>query len=324
MSYRDDIYISVKRSFDENAQKARREADEKRRRLSEKYPDMAEVEAELSQTALSVFKAATDGRASLDEKLAQLKERNRELLLKRSELLKKYGYPQDYFMPAYRCEKCSDTGTFEGKMCVCMKNELTKRMTQISGLGILADKMTFENFDLSYYVDNQNEYENMQFILGKLKEYVESFSKENNDSLLLIGTTGTGKTHLSVAVAADVIKRGYYVIYNTAQNVFADFEYDKFKRSQSEPSRSEKYFDCELLVIDDLGTENVNQFTTSCLYNLVNTRYCEGKAMIINTNLSHKELRTKYDDRIFSRLAGEFKPFVFTGKDIRLKKLLMD
>ena len=324
MSYRDDIYISVKRSFDENAQKARRDADSRRRLLSEKYSDIAEVESELSKTALAVFKAATDGRSSLEERLAQLKERNKELLLKRSHLLEKYGYPADYFAPEYKCEKCSDTGTFNGKMCSCMKDELSRRMTQISGLGILAEKMKFDNFDLSYYSDNQNEYENMQFILGKLREYVDVFSKDNNDSLLLLGTTGTGKTHLSVALAAAVISRGYYVIYNTAQNIFADFEYDKFKRTQNEPSRSDRYFECELLVIDDLGTENVNQFTTSCLYNLVNTRYCEGKAMIMNTNLSHKELRAKYDDRIFSRLAGEFKPFVFTGKDIRMKKLLID
>ncbi len=324
MSYRDDIYISVKRSFDENAQKARRDADARRMSLSEKYPDLGEVEAELSKTALSVFKAATDGRSHLEEKLSELKERNAQLLSKRAQLLEKYGYPEDHFMPKYRCGKCADTGTFDGKMCICMKNELAKRMTEISGLGILADKMRFDNFDLSYYADDLKDFENMSFILGKLKEYVDTFSKENNDSLLFLGTTGTGKTHLSVAVSAGIISRGYYVIYNTAQNIFADFEYDKFKRTQTEAPRSDKYFDCELLVIDDLGTENVNQFTTSCLYNLVNTRYCEGKAMIINTNLAHKDLRTRYDDRIFSRLAGEFKPFIFTGKDIRMKKLLMD
>lgn len=324
MSYRDDIYISVKRSFDENAQKARMDAENRRRQLSAKYPDIGAVEAELSQTALAVFKAATDGRVSLEEKLSELQTRNSELLAMRSELLEKYGYPQDCFAPAYKCGKCCDTGSYDGKMCDCMRHQLAKKMTEISGLGILAEKMRFDNFDLSYYSDDRADYENMAFIFERSKEYVDTFAKENNDSLLFLGTTGTGKTHLSVALAAGIIERGYYVIYNTAQNIFADFEYDKFKRTQAEPSRSEKYFECELLVVDDLGTENVNQFTTSCLYNLVNTRYCEGKAMVINTNLTHKELRARYDDRIFSRLAGEFKPFVFKGKDIRMKKLMSD
>ena len=321
MGYRDDVYIAVKRSFNENAQKARRDADSRRMALSAKYEDIGRVEAELSQTALSVFKAATNGKESLEERLAQIRTRNAELLDMRRSLLEKYGYSADYFAPKYKCEKCSDSGTFNGTMCSCMKNELVKKMTEISGLGILANRMSFDNFNLSYYNDTEKDYENMAYTFKKIKEYAESFSENNNESLLFMGTTGTGKTHLSVATAAAIIARGYYVIYNTSQNIFADFEYDKFKRTQSEPPRSDKYFDCELLVIDDLGTENVNQFTTSCLYNLINTRHCEGKALIINTNLAQKELRSKYDDRIFSRLAGEFTPFLFNGKDIRMKKL---
>ncbi len=321
MSYRDDVYISVKRNFEENAQKARRDADGRRRMLSLKYEDIGKVEGELSQTALSVFRAATMGKESLEERLAVIKNRNRELLGQRKELLVQYGYPENYFEPMYKCNVCLDSGSVNGQICDCMRKELNRKMLEISGLGTLPQKMNFKNFRLDYYNGNREEYENITVIFNAAKKFVKNFSDKENPSLLFMGNTGTGKTHLSVAIAAGVIKKGYYVVYNTAQNLFSDFEYDRFRRANNEEERSAKYFDCELLVIDDLGTENVNQFTTACLYNLVNTRKCEGKATIINTNLSQKDLRNKYDDRIFSRLAGEFLPYAFIGKDIRMKKL---
>lgn len=321
MSYRDDVYISVKRSFEENAQKARNLAHQRRLKLSEECPDIGVVERELSQTALAIFKAATMGGEGLQERIDEIKSRNAVLQKKRRELLVKYGYSENYFEPQYACERCSDSGIVDGKICECMKKELAKRMLQISGLGSLASKMTFDNFKLSYYSDDKEAMAGIESALRMTKRFCAEFSGKDDVSLLFIGNTGTGKTHLSVAAAAEIINRGYYVVYNTAQNLFDDFVYDKTHVSSNEGSRTEKYFDCELLVIDDLGTENITQFSISCLYNLINTRKCDGKAMIINTNLTQKDLRAKYDDRIFSRLAGEFLPYIFKGTDIRMKKL---
>ena len=122
-----------------------------------------------------------------------------------------------------------------------------------------------------------------------------------------------------------MIDRGFDAVCETAQNVFSDFEFERFNRpygsGDSEPLRTGKYFDCDLLIIDDLGTEMTNQFTVSCLYNLINTRLNHGRPMIINTNLSRDELRKRYADRITSRLFGEFCPLRFIGKDVRELKL---
>ena len=130
-----------------------------------------------------------------------------------------------------------------------------------------------------------------------------------------------GKTHLSTALAGEIIGRGYDVVFETAQNLFSDFEFERFNRPYNsvadEENRTEKFFDCDLLIIDDLGTEMSNQFTVSCLYNVINTRLNKGKTMIINTNLTRDELNKRYQDRITSRLFGEFNPIIFYGQDVR-------
>lgn len=321
MAYRDDVYISVKRAFEENSQRARKDAEQRRRSLSAKYPQIDEVERKLSMTALSVFKAATMGTGELQARIDAVKAENQMLLQRRKELLKLYGFPENYFEPVYKCKICNDIGFKDGIMCQCMQKELSARMLEVSGIGSLAKKMRLDNFDLSYYSDDPDGYKYIAAAYKAVKKFCEDFNGNDDDSLLFIGNTGTGKTHLSVAAAVEIVNKGHYVVYNTSQNIFDDFVYDKTHMSSNEMSRSEKYFKCELLVIDDLGTENITQFSIASLYNLINTRRCDGKSTIINTNLTNKDLRSKYDDRIFSRLMGEFSLYLFKGTDIRMKKL---
>lgn len=155
--------------------------------------------------------------------------------------------------------------------------------------------------------------------LAAAKNYAKNFAKKR-ENLLLIGKTGTGKTHISTAIAREVITLGYDVIYDSAQNIVSDFEADKFRSGygQQEP-RSEKYLECDLLIIDDLGTEFSSQFTVSCLYNLINSRRNKGMATIISTNLTAEELARKYEDRIYSRIVGAgTRILVFEGKDRRI------
>ncbi|MBQ2766264.1 MAG: ATP-binding protein, partial [Clostridia bacterium] len=150
-----------------------------------------------------------------------------------------------------------------------------------------------------------------------------SFDGVNGENVFFCGTTGLGKTHLSTAIAKTLIERGFDVVYDTAQNILSDFEYERFGRSYGDDSesRTDKYFDCDLLIIDDLGTEMTNQFTVSCLYNIINTRINHSKSMLISTNLTQNEIRERYSDRITSRLFGDFMVMRFVGKDIRLQKL---
>ena len=160
----------------------------------------------------------------------------------------------------------------------------------------------------------------IEAVLCAAKDFAESFDKTGKN-LLFIGGTGLGKTHLSTAIAARAIERGFDVVYETAQNVIADFEYDRFKSGYGESeSRSERYLACDLLIMDDLGAELTNQFTVSSLYNIINTRINLGKSMLISTNLGQKNLFERYDERITSRLFGEFDPYLFRGVDIRRQK----
>jgi DNA replication protein DnaC len=162
----------------------------------------------------------------------------------------------------------------------------------------------------------------MQYNLDYLSRYAEAFDLQA-ENLLFFGATGLGKTHLSTAIARRVIERGYDVYYTGAISMFSDFEHARFgsgtERAAAEPTR---YVDCDLLILDDLGTEVSNQFTNSCLYMVLNHRINLKRPTIINTNLSGKELKARYADRIASRILCEFKPFIFVGQDVRYRRNL--
>ena len=188
-------------------------------------------------------------------------------------------------------------------------------------MGRLIEEQSFDNFDLSAYSFNPETYSKMSYVLSKAKDFAYNFGKQHKgQNLLFMGKTGTGKTHISTSIAKVLIENGYYVLYDTAQNIVSAFENDKFKSGFGpyEPV-SDKYLECDLLIIDDLGTEFVNQFTVSCLYNLFNTRRNRGLSTIVSTNLAPKELATKYEDRIYSRIVGsDYTVLFFEGKDFRL------
>ena len=229
------------------------------------------------------------------------------------------GYPEDYSDVKYSCPKCSDSGYINGaKMCSCFHEALVRATIASSGIGDLIEKQSFENFSLDYYKANPEIYNRMKINLDRAKAYVKGF-KDNKANLLLIGTTGTGKTHISTAIAREIIEQGYDVIYDSIHNIISDFEDDKFKSGYSyTEQKSEKYLECDLLIIDDLGTEFSSQFTISCIYNLLNSRMNHGKATLISTNLSAEELSSKYEGRIYSRLVGRSTVLLFEGEDRRL------
>ena len=184
----------------------------------------------------------------------------------------------------------------------------------------------FESFSLDYYKGSIEEMSTMRKNFKDLYDYAHGFSLNENEnapaSLLLLGATGLGKTHLSTAVARVVIERGYDVFYNSAVGMLSDFEYRRFGNGLAEENDdTARYTEADLLIIDDLGTEVVNQFTLSCLYYVINTRLNLQKPTIINTNLMPAELRKTYTDRISSRLMGEFEVVRFCGVDVRRQKL---
>ena len=309
-----DNYQKVKREIEERRLSAIAEADARNNELRAESDEIREREKELVGTGLLLFKTACAG-----GDITPIKERNIALCKRRGEILVSLGYPEDYTEIKYSCPICSDNGfTESGKMCRCFREALLKENIKSSGIGNLIEKQSFENFDLSVY-DEGDIRRRMERNYAAAKSFAENFGK-GIKNLLLIGKTGTGKTHLSTAIAKTVIESGYEVIYDSAQNIVSAFERDRFKSGYGpyEPE-GDKYMECDLLILDDLGTEFVNSFTVSCLYNLLNTRQNRGLATVISTNLSPEDLSRKYEDRIYSRIVGgDSKILLFGGKDRRL------
>ena len=312
--YSYENYDKVKFELEKRRRDAVAQADARSAELRERSEELREIDAELSGTGLLLFKTACSG-----GDITPIRERNQYLVEKRREVIKSLGYPEDYTDVHYTCKNCSDTGFIGGtKMCSCFREALIKATIASSGIGELIDKQTFENFDLNWYKGEDEVLEKMNANLAAAKSYVKNFAKKRSN-LLLIGKTGTGKTHISTAIAREIISQGFDVVYDSAQNIVADFEADKFRSGYGTEPKSEKYLECDLLIIDDLGTEFSSQFTVSCLYNLINTRANRAMATIISTNLSAEELARKYEDRIYSRLVGVgTRVLVFEGRDRRI------
>lgn len=322
MGYNTSIY---KKIYDEYSQKyliARERADIKAQEVRIVIPEIAWIDRELSLTGLEIFSASLSGGDHLS-KISQIRAKNEALQKKRAELLIANGYPADYSDVKYDCEKCGDTGFINNKMCSCMKEALILAGIESSGFANLVNNQGFDNFSLDYYKKNITHYDLMRKNLEYLKDYAENFDVKSSQSVLMMGATGLGKTHLSSAVAREVIGKGNDVFYTGAIDLFSQFEIQKFKSYNNEPNELiERYFECDLLIIDDLGTEMINQFSVSTLYNLLNDRLSRKKPTIVSTNLSQDDIKNKYTDRITSRLFGEYKILFFAGTDIRAQKLM--
>ncbi len=324
MPYRQDILSRVRREYETKYRRAHDEADARRAEIHIALPAVAELDAELSLTGLSIMAAAMQS-GDVDTRIAEVREKNASLRARRAVLLVAAGYPASYTEPRYECAICNDSGFVDTKMCACMRREIIEATFAASGISESMRAQTFESFDLSYYADDPNAHRFMAQILARIKHFADSFKPGESESLVLFGGTGLGKTHLSTAAATTVIERGHDVMYISAVSLIADFEFNRFgNRSMgiSEDVRStDRYYDCDLLVIDDLGTEITNQFTTSVLYDLINTRLARRRATLISTNLSQDEFRRRYWDRITSRIFGEYTVLPFLGKDVRERKL---
>ncbi len=277
--------------------------------------EIREIDREMRGTGLLLFKAACAG-----DDITPIRERNLALGELRKRALKKIGLPEDYTDIHYTCALCSDTGYVDTKMCKCMRELLITENIKSSGIGNLMEKQSFDNFSLDHLDRESDDYKQMKRNKKKCREFAENFTTDGKN-LLFIGKTGTGKTHLSTAIAKTVVEKGYEVLYDSAQNIVSDFEHDRFKSGYGpyEP-KGDKYLECDLLIIDDLGTEFANQFTLSALYNLINTRMNKSLSTVISTNLTAEDLQKKYEDRIYSRLlGGNSQIIMFKGPDMRLK-----
>lgn len=288
--------------------------------VTEKIPLISKYEAQLSETGLAVVKAIGMG-SDAQKYINELSQLNLAIQNEIKSILKKSGYPEDYLEIPYTCKKCGDTGYTGGFVCECRKQLLKELAKKELAAVSASEKCTFENFNIDFYpqpidsVLGVSPRKRMEEILEYCKCYADDFDSESV-SLYMHGATGLGKTHLSLAIANIVAENGFRVIYDTSQNLLSSLEKEKFSYSGSD-EREREILDCDLLIIDDLGSEFSTQFTVAALYNIINTRINRSKPVIISTNLSETELEAKYTQRITSRIIGNYVSLLFLGKDIR-------
>jgi len=320
MGFSEENLTAVKNLITERRTKAEADARARLLKAYEKAPELKELDAHFPLIGQAIINAFSDPK-SAEKTINELRKESEALKAARAECLESVGLPSDYTSPHYFCEKCEDTGYLEYKMCDCMRKELVKMSFKSSGLGSLIGTQSFDNFSLDYYSGDDRL--TMEMNVEIAKNFVRDFG-QGSPSLLLMGGTGLGKTHISTAIAAGVIEKGYDVLYETSQNIISDFSFERFGRGFGDQSenKTERYFDCDLLIIDDFGTEETNQFSVACFYNLINTRQNKSLPTIINTNILHDAIAKRYTERIASRLFGEFTVLSFTGRDIRMQKLM--
>lgn len=324
MGYSREIYDAAERELAERRKKAENEAQEHRAVFYQRCPPAEQIETQLSATAITAAKAVLGG-GNAREQLTRLKQNNQMLQNRLKELLNAEGYPSDYLEPHYSCPDCQDKGYIDGKMCGCMKKllreESYRRLNTLTPLSL----STFESFSLDYYPGKAEEEgkrsprDIMESVLNNCRKYAAEFSP-SSPSLIMQGGTGLGKTHMSLAVANAVIQKGYGVVYGSVNNIVNQLEREHFGREDGDSSKS--LLECDLLILDDLGTEFRSAFSGAEIYNIVNTRLMTQKPTIISTNLSIQELQERYTERFASRIMGNYVRVAFCGRDNRLQKLL--
>lgn len=313
---------------------ARRELEQRRSRskilqaqrveeISVKIPQVMDVRKELSMTSVRLSKMILSHQTGLSDGLEQLKESNLRLQAREKELLRNGGYPDDYLELRHTCPRCQDTGFVEGKPCACFQ-ELVRQyaMRELNAVSSM-ELCSFDTFRLEYYSDRKDPVsevvprENMAKILDFCKLYAKAFTLEAR-SLFFTGSTGLGKTHLSLAIAREVAEKGYNVAYGSASDFLRAIEDEHFGRVENRQTM-DGLLEADLLIFDDLGAEFSTSFSAAAIYNLINTRSVRRKPTIISSNLTSKELGEKYSQRVVSRLY-QFVYLRFVGKDIRQVK----
>ena len=288
--------------------------DERRRQAAyARIPALRQIDARLAELVGEVASSVLGG----GRPLGKIRAESLELLGQRAERLTENGFAADWLDGAWDCPDCQDTGFVEGRMCRCLRalydEQRTKDLSALLKLG----SESFETFDLSYYDGVPGAREKMERNLRVCRAYAENFGP-SSVNLLFRGGTGLGKTFLSACIARVVSEKGFSVVYATVVEAMAAYEDQKFRDDPDAGEKIERLQTCDLLILDDLGTEMVTEFTKSALYTLINTRLLAGKKTVISTNLTAGELERAYTQQIRSRLTGEYQDVPFVGRDIRL------
>ena len=323
MAYSKEV---VQRARARLAQAKEDRESENRQHLAEAYdrvPRLRQIDMLLRRTMAMAAQAVFASGGDVQAAMAEAKQQNQALQQERAWLIDT-NFEEGFLDETPICDRCGGTGYMGSQMCECLaelcRQEQKKELTLLSG-----GKENFSQFRLDYYSDRVDPKLGvspraiMERNLRTCRTYTNTFS-QNAGNLLFIGGTGLGKTFLSACIARSVADKGFSVIYETATHLFTKLEQAKFNPNDENRYEAAKFNACDLLIVDDLGTEMPGQFVTAALYSLLNDRLLAGKPMIISTNLNVEEIHRRYSPQIASRLQGNFHQLIFLGEDIRILK----
>lgn len=320
MNSKSSIYEKILRQYEEKRNKNAELQSEKIKSIYEEIPTIEDIDRQIRKVGIeSGLRLLRGVEVDYSLELEDLEAaKTAQLLL--------HGYPEDYLSPTYYCEKCKDTGFIESEECTCFKQSIANEYYKMSNLDKILERENFSKFDIDLFSEEVDELlgvspkEQIIEIYNTSKKFIRNFEREEERNLLFFGGTGLGKTFMINCIAKDLLDLGHTVVYQTAPNILGIIEEYRFSKTENIIEAKKKYdfiLEADLLIIDDLGSENSNSYTNSEIFNILNTRNLNRKKMIISTNLSPGQISNSYTDRIYSRILDRFDNYMFIGKDLR-------
>lgn len=324
MSLTNAQYNSIMKGYEQTRDRNRHLAEQRRREIYTKLPEYGRLDESVGELSVAQAKLLLNGD---DEALTRLRSSLKEISRQKRELLTSAGYPADYLEPVYDCPDCKDTGYIDSedglrKKCHCFHQQELDILYEQSHIRDMIASENFSNLSYEYY--QGDDLTHFRKCVDVCRNFVQNF-KQDYHNLFFYGTVGTGKSFLSGCIASELLQTGHSVIYFSASGLFdtlARYAFDS-RAKEALSGFYEDLYNCDLLIIDDLGTEMTNTFVASQLFSCLNERHLRKNATIISTNLSLEELRDRYSDRVFSRFTSHYDLCKLTGPDIRMCKKRM-
>ena len=328
MAYEQNVLRRAAERLEDQRRRREEAQNARRREIYAAIPRVAEIDRQLRRTIVDIIAASLRQGNDPVPAIGVIRDKNLDLQAERAELLVAHGYPADALDDKPACPRCSDTGWRGAVMCQCLKDlcaqEQIKELSKLLDLG----EQSFDTFSLDVYSPSPwrgsgiSPRENMEMVYEICLNYAQKFGRFYFNNLFLSGAPGLGKTFLSACIARTVSENGFSVVYDTAVNIFSRFEDKKFSRDADDTrearDETRRYLSCDLLILDDLGSEMTTPFVQSALYTLINSRLTADRRTVISSNLSMEDVRRRYAPQIASRLEGEYRVLPFFGEDIRL------
>lgn len=316
MSLNNSQYKAILHKYDRTRDYSRYLLEQRRAEVYAKIDGYRELDEAVASVSVEYGKKLLNGDDSALEDLHKILS---DLSASREHLLAAGGFPADYLQPVYECPDCQDTGYVDGQKCHCFRQQMIGLLYEQSGIREMLNENNFSTLSYEYY--NGEDLERFRLAVDTCRDFAARFDT-TFQNLFLYGTVGTGKSFLSGCIAKDLLDKGHSVIYFSAVKLFdmlSVYSFD-YKNKDSLYNPYEDLYNCDLVIIDDLGTEIANNFVTSKLFNCLNERQLRKKSTIISSNLSLEELKTLYSDRIFSRVTANYSFRKLSGPDVRMCK----